>query len=160
MSSTALQSERKGLIRGEPKPLVWIACFMPVSNVEDLGDEVDRAQDNVLSHWRKDSSIVHFVTYGPSKKSNQGDVQQLERNMVNFAHDFYLDICINEQIIEKVLIVACGSGAYLAIKIVNFLKINGVKFQYDLDGFVREWRKFLAVDETSKLENKYSSLIR
>jgi hypothetical protein len=27
------------LIRGEPKPLVWIACFMPVLNVEDLGDE-------------------------------------------------------------------------------------------------------------------------
>jgi len=74
MSSTALQSERKGLIHGEPKPLVWIACFMPVLNVEDLGDEgmiivnirrlfasditvtlVDRAQDNVLSHWHKES---------------------------------------------------------------------------------------------------------
>jgi hypothetical protein len=38
--------------------------------------------------------------------------------------------------------------------------MNGVKFQDDPDGFVCEWRKFLAVDETSKLENKYSSLIR
>ncbi|KAJ7204752.1 hypothetical protein GGX14DRAFT_459591, partial [Mycena pura] len=86
-------------------------------------------------------------------------IQRLEENMVVSACDFYSDLCLNLPYIKQLHIIAGESGAYLAVRMIDFFVKHGDAFLWNTRQFDREWGDFLVSGREFNEKNDRSNLI-
>jgi len=70
--------------------------------------------------------------------------------MVAFGRMLYLDLCMSQASIRRVHIVATESGAYLVIRVIEFIKCYGCNLQHNSAELDSMWTSFLADPKYSR----------
>ncbi|TDL28276.1 hypothetical protein BD410DRAFT_835492 [Rickenella mellea] len=143
---------------------VWL-CRLPLLMVIQV---CMQSLHKSIKNWRKDHEEPHVWDYGRAEVENTcGGFMHLKRqddNMVAVGHSVYIDLCMNLNRIQRLNIIGVESGAYLAVRLIEFIDRYGTKFEDDMGGFADEWASFLwshghATGETG-MQNAISPLIR
>ncbi|TDL23738.1 hypothetical protein BD410DRAFT_148184 [Rickenella mellea] len=150
----------------------FIACIYPLVDVSNRPPQLDayiNALDLSITRWRKDHCRPHVVTYqSPRSYESYGGISHMRSQnqyLISFAHSMYLTLCANIRWIDRIHIIAAESGAYMAIRLVEFIDMYGTKYYDEDDNFVPAWVKFLVNHELGEgvgksPENVLSPLIR
>ncbi|EDR09028.1 uncharacterized protein LACBIDRAFT_326330 [Laccaria bicolor S238N-H82] len=95
---------------------------------------------------RKPNEAAYYADY-VSVLMNEpyGGIRNMHRctnNLMTFAADLYFDLWYNQSRISEINLVACESGAYLAIKLMQFIDLYGDSFVRSVSSFNIVWTWF------------------
>ncbi|KAJ7225836.1 hypothetical protein GGX14DRAFT_641274 [Mycena pura] len=134
------------------RPKVWIVFIDPVADVQNQPKELEaiiKAQHEVLTIFREFLTEEFYISsyQAPSRDETYGGVGHMQRLEENMGA------------LQLLHIVAGESGAYMAVRMIDFFVKHGDAFVQKTRQFDREWGDFLVSGREFSEKNDRSKLI-
>lgn len=167
-----------GVLNESPKPLFGskLVVLGPLANVKSQPEQlhalnrvhIDAANTimDVLKNRKPDQEHYYADFVSVLMNEPYGGIRNMHRcdnNLMSFASDLYFDLWYNQSRTSEINIVACESGAYLAVKLMQFIDLYGDSFIGSMSNFDIVWSKFLygqPIDLATRPGSKISKICR
>jgi len=153
----------------------WLSCISTVAEVDRsprLQSDLDSAYLDAKEHIIRclqdrsrllDTTPPYIACYPDAGRDvTYGGIRHLvtqERNLIARGADMYLDICVNHHWINQLHIIASDSGAFMAIRFIEFIDHYGTTLQFDLQRLESAWSLFLNTHEFSDKRTNKNALL-
>ncbi|EDQ99514.1 uncharacterized protein LACBIDRAFT_334954 [Laccaria bicolor S238N-H82] len=155
-----------GVLNESPKPLFGskLVVLGPLANVKSQPEQlhalnrvhIDAANTimDVLKNRKPDQEHYYADFVSVLMNEPYGGIRNMHRcdnNLMSFASDLYFDLWYNQSRTSEINIVACESGAYLAVKLMQFIDLYGDSFIGSMSNFDIVWMRSFSLIHPSLL---------